>query len=246
MRKQDPFVIATLTFITLATVILLARLWSELPVSAQTLCNDEDCTVQQWLAATAGWVGFAAAAIGAWLVFGQLREQKRQTAFLIGDGDPSVDLAAVATDHFSGAIRVVNWNRRTVVLRSITISPRPPVNPLYLLTIAGDRDIDEEGIEATPNDRSKMSEDGSPAIFPSLRGWEDRNLAARSLYIVLEFDPDVDPALFGTGQNQQMIITLKFFYPGDHSSDVSLHLLAGRVNFLPRTQEMRDRMAEAL
>lgn len=70
------FYIPVLSALTLAAFVLLIRFFPD--VTNWELCEASRCTVQDWLAATAGWVGFLAAAVGAYFVYHQLAEQRRQ------------------------------------------------------------------------------------------------------------------------------------------------------------------------
>jgi len=82
---------------------------------------EEHC-FRDWLAALSGWVGFGAAAIGAYFVYHQLSEQRKQTAFILGDGEPTIEVYRSAKisksrrTSRSGIVRIVNWNRRSVYI----------------------------------------------------------------------------------------------------------------------------------
>ena len=123
MKDNSRFYIPVLSFLVLACVVLLTRYVSGLPDGIQAyVCKAEDCTVQEWLSATAGWVGFAAAAVGAYIVFGQLEEQKKQTAFMLGDALPSIELYRTATKTRVARFDVTNWNRRRISIVGLKVS----------------------------------------------------------------------------------------------------------------------------
>jgi len=67
-------------------------------------------------------LGGVAATIGAYLVFGQLREQRRQTAFALGDSPPEVELVVAAQLGRRAQFEVVNWNRSRITIENITVS----------------------------------------------------------------------------------------------------------------------------
>lgn len=113
------FYIPVLSALTLAAFVLLIRFFPD--VTNWELCEASRCTVQDWLAATAGWVGFLAAAVGAYFVYHQLAEQRRQTAFALGDGDPVFQVHVYAFDHTRAVLRFINWNRRTLAIHRIRI-----------------------------------------------------------------------------------------------------------------------------
>ncbi|MDO3442222.1 hypothetical protein [Agrobacterium sp. V1] len=122
MKDNSRFYIPVLSFLVLASVVLLARYVSGLPDDIQAyVCKAEDCTAQEWLSATAGWIGFAAAAVGAYIVFGQLEEQKKQTAFMLGDAPPSIELFRTATKTRVAQFDVTNWNRRRISIAGVKI-----------------------------------------------------------------------------------------------------------------------------
>ncbi|MGV1900103.1 hypothetical protein ACQZ6V_07420 [Agrobacterium sp. 22-3674b3] len=123
MKDNSRFYIPVLTFLVLASVVLLARYVSGLPDDIQSyVCKADDCTIQEWLSATAGWVGFVAAAIGAYFVFGQLAEQRRQTAFMLGDASPTIELNVAAHEGRRAQFEIVNWNRRRITIKAILFS----------------------------------------------------------------------------------------------------------------------------
>ncbi|WP_117196412.1 hypothetical protein [Rhizobium terrae] len=80
---------------------------------------EEHC-FREWISALSGWVGFGAAAIGAYFVYHQLNEQRKQTAFILGDGNPSVEVYTYSMNCRRAVFRIINWNRRTLTLRKIS------------------------------------------------------------------------------------------------------------------------------
>lgn len=115
MKDNSKFYIPVLSFLVLTNSVLLAVFVRGIPDNVQSyVCEANRCTLQDWLSASAGWVGFIAAAIGAFLVYGQLREQTKQTAFMVGDAPPTVEMVYSAWANHRAQFRIVNWNRRMI------------------------------------------------------------------------------------------------------------------------------------
>lgn len=116
------FYIPVLSGLTLTAFVLLIRFFPD--VTSWKLCEPARCTVQDWLSATAGWVGFVAAAVGAFFVFSQLAEQRKQTAYLMGDRTPNM-MAGFTTEQEGEfldylpylEVTVINQNRRPLYIK---------------------------------------------------------------------------------------------------------------------------------
>ena len=82
--------------------------------------QDEDWW-QSWIGALSGWVAAAGALAAALLTLPHLKRQadeaKRQADFALGDSAPSFDV--YAEDFVEVYFRVVNWNRRTLLIDQI-------------------------------------------------------------------------------------------------------------------------------
>lgn len=72
---------------------------------------------RQWIGALSGWIAAAAAILAIGPLLGQLREQRRQTRFVLGDAEPTVDIERRAP--LSLRVRIVNWNRRMLDIRAV-------------------------------------------------------------------------------------------------------------------------------
>lgn len=70
--------------------------------------------LREWLASLSGWAAAIAAVVAIGPLIYQLREQRRQTRFLIGDAEPTVDVERKAP--LSIRVRIVNWNRRSLIV----------------------------------------------------------------------------------------------------------------------------------
>lgn len=130
-----------------------------------TLCTRE------WVSALSGWIAAGGALIAAWLTINKLRqqiaEQKKQTDFLVGDAMPTLDCLQDINDPQQIVIRIVNWNRRTVLIHGIGFDNMDTTN----LTTAI--------MEIKQNDVIIRE----PIRQPIINGWEDRNKAPNNLKI---------------------------------------------------------------
>lgn len=241
MKSDSPFVVATLTFLTLGMVLLLAFNWRHVPDQWQSyICKPEDCTLQQWLSSVAGWFGGFLAAVGAVVIYWQLREQRRQTEFLIGDGEPTVDVVCTAWDELSASFRVVNWNRRLIVISSIRFHPDPGVKPTLLHSLRNDYDWDNDGKPDTFITTSKIKANGEFSSKPDIAGWEDRSKPPAAKIFVLAFDENVKPEAFGTEARKTITVSFEIFTPGNHVSTRDISVKTARGNLFARTQAMHD------
>ena len=241
MKSNNPFVIATLAFLTFGVVVLIIFTWPNVPVEWKSyLCKPEDCTLQQWLSSISGWFGGLLAAAGAVIVYWQLREQRRQTEFLIGDGEPSVDVVSTATDELSAFFRVVNWNRRLIVVGSISFLPDPGVKPIFLHRLAADYDLDRDEGPDTFTESTRVKADGDLWNPPELPGWEDRSKPPAAAIFVLEFDKGVKSEAFGNDARQIITVSFGTFAPGNHMRRSTISVKAIRGNLFARTQKMHD------
>lgn len=119
-------------------------------------CGD-DCDVRNWLEATSGWAGFVAAGIAVTLTGRQIRQQQKQTDYMLGDAPPTMDVTPDLDDPTEMVVRIVNWNRRSIFIRSIHINVG---NAMGIMELKLDGEEINLGKVRWP--------------FP-LRGWEDRN-----------------------------------------------------------------------
>ena len=210
MKFGEPFYVVTLSFLALAAFVLILRFWPGNPLSTDVMryiCDVSRCTVQDWLSSTAGWAGFIAAGAGAWLVFGQLAEQRRQTAFLLGDGIPSIDTVRPATSNESARFRLTNWNRRTIVIYSFQIVGDPklpaPVKVKFY-TSESDAGLEEE----------EINNDGVIDFSPALYGWINRGEAPPHLDFELLFGEKTD-ALVKANKGRHLNFTITVRHPSE-------------------------------
>lgn len=80
-----------------------------------------DLTHVHWLydyqTLIAGILAILAAAVSVTAVRDQIKEQRKQTTFLVGDAPPTVDI--LAEDFTQAYIQIVNWNRRAFLIDKI-------------------------------------------------------------------------------------------------------------------------------
>jgi hypothetical protein len=120
------------------------------------LCGT-DCDFRSWLEATSGWAGFVAAGIAVALTSRQIRQQQKQTDFMLGDAPPTMDVTPDLDDPSEMVVRIVNWNRRSILIRSVDVNVG-----------------DALGVMEYKLDGEEVSAAKVRWPFP-LRGWENRN-----------------------------------------------------------------------
>ena len=168
MKHFDPFVVGGLTLLVLAAFVAIMRVAVVVP---HELCPIDRCTLIDWLGALSGWAGFLAALIGAILISRQIAEQRRQTEFLVGDSNPTVELAQPAKADRSIAFQLVNWNRRNITLHGVRVAaashafkcPQPVLIKFSNVS----------GSDLTWKD-AHVDQEGMLDIGQSLLGWIDR------------------------------------------------------------------------
>ena len=118
--------------------------------------GDTNC-LREWMSALSGWFGAIAAFGTIIFVIRQIDEQKRQTDFILGDATPTVDVTPDLDDPSEMVVRIVNWNRRGIILRAIA-------------TNVGD----EMGIIEVKHNGNVVPPGSLRWPFP-IHGWENRN-----------------------------------------------------------------------
>jgi hypothetical protein len=77
---------------------------------------------REWISALSGWAAAMAAGVSLLALYAQIKEQRKQTDFLVGDALPSVDL--MAEDFTTAYVQIVNWNRRAFLIDKIIPAER--------------------------------------------------------------------------------------------------------------------------
>jgi hypothetical protein len=146
----------TLIWLFAMTMMLMPSLIKTWPEASSLFCSGDNCTIQGWLSALSGWFAFGAALHTFKYFRNQISEQKRQTDFIIGNDDPTLDSIQHLEDSEEVILRIVNWNRRGVLIHDMDFLGRDLVTGIMKVKINGRKDI-----------MARMP------IF--LRGWEKRN-----------------------------------------------------------------------
>ncbi len=199
MKDNSWFYIPVLSFLVLACVVLLALFINGPSDSFQDyICEANKCTLQDWLSATAGWIGFVAAAAAAYLVFGQLSEQRKQTAFMLGDAPPTIELYRTSLDERRAMFEITNWNRRRIEILGLKILsspfdlPKPEkINMTHSESHEGDLNLKCDG-------------DGEWEYALSLGGWLNRSTGPHFVRLEIVLDGDGEKGFFDSFTKEQL------------------------------------------
>ncbi|MCJ9721977.1 hypothetical protein MOV66_07715 [Agrobacterium sp. SHOUNA12C] len=139
---------------------------------------EEHC-FREWLSALSGWFGGGAAVVGAYLVYHQLAENRRQTDYIKGDIPPEIylDSQIIAKkgkdkeeiDEWVSELRitVINRNRRSLILRTVELlEPEDISLGVRATEIAGKENLKLFGLLLkSPNVHETLAgrDDGQPA-----------------------------------------------------------------------------------
>lgn len=90
-------------------------------IRANWCVETDDHCLREWVGALSGWAAALFAAATILYLYRQNEEQKKQTSFLLGDASPTID--AIQHLHRSAhvVIRIVNWNRRPIVVQTLRV-----------------------------------------------------------------------------------------------------------------------------
>lgn len=183
MKDNSRFYIPTITILVLSVFVLLTKYIDGLPNELQQyVCEPIKCTVQDWISASGGLIGFLAAAVSAYLVYGQLKEQTKQTAFILGDASPTIEMRHSCWRNRRALFEVVNWNRRTVQISDFRLFlgdeklPKPKYVKVFFF-------YDEDGHEELFLYENEIS-------VPYIAGWLDRQGKPNSVGFSFIFDED--------------------------------------------------------
>ncbi|MEJ5082374.1 hypothetical protein [Ochrobactrum sp. MYb379] len=135
---------------------------------AEYAFNQDETWWQGWIGALSGWAAAFAASVTVFFLYKQNEEQKRQTGFMLGDAKPSIDAIQHLKRELYVIVRIVNWNRRPIIIKSIRTIPDSPGLFVYYTKI-WDRDDPEGGLTS----RSLEGHLIQPAV--AMHGWKDRS-----------------------------------------------------------------------
>ncbi|QAZ45933.1 hypothetical protein [Mesorhizobium sp. Pch-S] len=126
------------------------------------IAGEEHC-VREWVSALSGWAAAVAAGVTLFALYDQLREQRRQTDFVLGDAKPTLTARHPQDRLEDFALRIVNWNRVSAdILRVRVAWSNVPVQVGLKEVGLGDRTV---GINMDPNISGIVRIDG----------WENRS-----------------------------------------------------------------------
>ena len=75
---------------------------------------------REWLSALSGWAAALAAGITIFVLFDQIKEQRKQTAYAVGEAEPDF---IIERNRFYNrcVVRIVNYSRHTIIVETITV-----------------------------------------------------------------------------------------------------------------------------
>lgn len=218
----------------------------------KALCSDTggNC-VRVWMEASSGWAGFAAAVVGAFLVLGQLNEQQKQTAFLIGDGAATAEIYTYAMDGQRAVFRIINWNRRILSIGSIEIACQAGLLPLATAVEYRMGPGNAEHISKKDRRPIKIDFKEEPANTKrkgrtlcytfAIDGWLNRQTSPNFVDLEFNFPGDNDgfqDHLKNFGQSDTACVT----FHGEHDESgqkVTLSATIPVAHFLPRISDRK-------
>lgn len=125
---------------------------------------------REWVGATSGWAATIAGVATIFLLYRQNAGQKKQTDFLLGEARPTIDALQHLHRSEDVVIRIVNWNRRPIVLKTIRVPGLKVEIGLKHATIK-DRENPTEGFKI----RHLQDHALDPPI--AMHGWKNRSEA---------------------------------------------------------------------
>ncbi|WP_416066078.1 hypothetical protein ACK9YZ_06925 [Rhizobium sp. ZK1] len=150
-----------------------------------------NCNVRDWLEGTSGWAGFLAAVIAVALTTRQIRQQQKQTDFMLGDAPPTMDVTPDLDDPTEMVVRIVNWNRRSIFIKSIQLN---------VGNAMGVMELKLDGREVG------LAQMRWP--FP-LRGWEDRNNSGPHALQMKISAADGDKIINDWPKNAEVVVSMQ-------------------------------------
>lgn len=152
-------------------------IWPSFP----EICPAEEATklalcAREWMGVAGSYFAVAFAGITIIYLYRQNNEQKKQTDFLLGESRPSIDALQHLHRKDEVIIRIVNWNRRPIVVRKIGIPGLDAEIGLKKTSIK-DRET-KENLKIR-----RLDEDGSFDPPIAMHGWKNRSVAPCELRI---------------------------------------------------------------
>lgn len=147
-------------------------------VSNARWCGTGDIhCLREWVSALSGWAAAAVGGATLFALYAQIAEQRKQTSFVLGDANPTMD-ATYPTGRFEDVVlRIVNWNRQSAVIKGVRVSTQGAELNWLIEEVHTDNDIHAK-------DFSDL-----PARNIIIRGWIDRQGAPSTSKIFLYIAP---------------------------------------------------------
>jgi hypothetical protein len=178
------FYVPVLSFLALTAVVLLAVHADDIGLTlGEYACRGDDCSIQRWLETIATIVALGAAITAGLTGFGQLAEMRRQTSSIVGADGPEFEIKLAATADTHAEYTIVNTNRKSVVMRRVTLSMQDGRNAPIPTHIAS-------GVH-----KMVLRENGRPYYSLGVKGWRNRQ----------EAPPEVDFTLIFDGPTQEFV-----------------------------------------
>lgn len=160
------------------------------------LCREDVLLcVREWISAFSGWAAAFLALAAALIAIPPLREQvaeaRKQSAFQLGDAEPTIDLYP-SMDPLDGGlfeIRVTNWNRRALDISEITVDIKGGAFRADVLEMMVDGRLSRRGRSITPEAHRVLR--FTTTVF--VPGWENRS-ASPSVFTA-DINVDFDEAI---------------------------------------------------
>ncbi len=198
--------------------VFIAYLFLSTP-SEVVLCRGEGNCFREWVGAMSGWAAAAAAALTIGVLVRQVQAQQAQTDFTLGDAEPTFDAVQHVRSDSKVVIRIVNWNRRSLVLREIEFLH--PFNMIAVLSLNGNqRDYAAPKLELSP--------------VRIVEGWLNQNNAPPTdelRFVALFGRPNTDDTYIGINSEWDQA-TVSFRYelvgtPGTRTMTIPVHRTVG-------------------
>lgn len=141
--------------------------------------NETSLCVRNWMGAASGYFATAAAAATILFLHRQHLEQKKQTDFLLGDAPPTIDAIQHQNNPYKTVIRIVNWNRRPIVVQGLTVP-----SPQFDTRIQDMKLFDRERKGAGFRGRHLLNGNIDPPV--AMHGWKNRSIGPCELRIDIE------------------------------------------------------------
>ncbi|GHC79512.1 hypothetical protein [Limoniibacter endophyticus] len=175
------FSVAAFWALALLGIILIGHTWFGLYGYKPSWCLEGEtptlCT-REWLSAFSGWAAAIVAGASIIAIIGQLDQQRKQTAYLLGEAEPSIDIERLAP--LSLSIRVVNWNRRKLTFRFDVSNESEKIELRSM----------KKKTETEPSFRD------ASFLYPTLLpGWEDKQQRPSFAELQIELEDPIDDNL---------------------------------------------------